>query len=209
MTLDDYLEAMRTVKTLEPEEEKELWQAAKARGNSSARRRIIEAYQPLVFKTALPYRGNSDKIMDIVQEGTVGLIEAFETYDYRRGVAFSLFAVHRIRGRMLDYLRREGKNDVPCTLAGDCRLLYDEQAPLVPSVDEVVERHEAASRVRSALLRLPQKERAVLEGVYLKSEDVKDVAAELNVSTNYIYRLQKSGVRRIRGMLSRFMQHWK
>lgn len=54
--------------------------------------------------------------MDVVQEGTVGLIEAAESYDHRRGVAFSLFAVHRIRGRMMDWLAAEAKGGV---LTGD------------------------------------------------------------------------------------------
>ena len=45
--------------------------------------------------------------MELVQEGMLGLLEAAERYDYKRGIAFSVFAVHRIRGRMLDFLHVE------------------------------------------------------------------------------------------------------
>ena len=44
--------------------------------------------------------------MDAVQEGTIGLIEAVERYDPDDGAAFSLYAVHRVRGRVRDFLRR-------------------------------------------------------------------------------------------------------
>ena len=96
-----------------PEEERALWRAYKEEDDESARRHIIEAYQPLVFREVMPYR-TMPVVMDAVQEGTIGLIEAVERYDPTRGVAFSLYAVHRVRGRILDFLRREGSVDLPC-----------------------------------------------------------------------------------------------
>lgn len=113
MQLADYLKELRKVKTLDLEEEQALWAAFKERGDEGARQRLIESYQPLVFKQAAPF-AQLDCALDLIQEGTVGLIEAAERYDHTRGVAFSLFAVHRIRGRMMDFLRREGQVDVAC-----------------------------------------------------------------------------------------------
>ena len=76
------------------------------------------------------------------------------------------------------------------------------------SVPEAAESHELACRLHAAMDRLPEKERAVLTGVYLESQPVETMADALDVSTSHVYRLQKSGIRRVRGMLSRFMQHW-
>src|SRR2546428_1831490 len=45
-------------------------------------------------------------LMDMLQEGTVGLIEAVERFDPTRAVRFSTFATYRIRGRVLNSLRR-------------------------------------------------------------------------------------------------------
>ena len=109
----DYVKKLSAVQKLTPTEEEELWRAYKECGNEAARQRIIEAYQPLVFREVMPYRALS-AVMDAVQEGTVGLIEAVERYDPSRGAAFSLYAVHRIRGRILDFLRCEGQVDLPC-----------------------------------------------------------------------------------------------
>lgn len=47
--------------------------------------------------------------MDLVQEGIIGLIEAVEKFDHERGVAFSLYAIHRIRGRMLNFMGKKPK----------------------------------------------------------------------------------------------------
>lgn len=210
MQLSEYMAELAQVKVLAPEEEERLWRAAKQGGDETARRRLIEAYQPLVFKQAVPYR-RMDAVMDLIQEGTVGLIEAVERYEPGRGVAFSLFAVHRIRGRMMDFLAREGKRDLACMdgeLAQGTASMKDRLVDMAPTAQELAECHELTSRLHQAMDRLPRKERAVLEGVYLRSEPAASLADALDVSVSHIYRLQQSGVRRVRGMLSRFMQHW-
>ena len=108
MRFEQYMAELNRIELLAPAEEKRLWQCYKEQGDMAARRKLIESYQPLVFKQALPFR-QYQGIMDVVQEGTIGLIEAVERYDHTRGVAFSLFAVHRIRGRMLDFCGGRGQ----------------------------------------------------------------------------------------------------
>lgn len=203
--LERYLQELSKVKTLEPDEERELWRRFKLNQDYSARSRLIESYQPLVFKQALPYRDMSD-VMDLIQEGTVGLIESVENYDPTHGAAFSLYAVHRIRGRMYNFLRRQGRA-VPSRDAD-----YYEQAEQLsdngPSVAELVESHELFDHLHAALERLPQNERAVLESIYIDSQEAKTVAGRLKLSVSHIYRLQKQGIRRIRGMLARFVKNF-
>jgi len=162
----DYVKKLSAVQKLTPTEEEELWRAYKECGNEAARQRIIESYQPLVFREVMPYRALS-AVMDAVQEGTVGLIEAVERYDPSRGVAFSLYAVHRIRGRILDFLRCEGQVDLPCleveteTHETAKDLLVD----VCPSVAELAEHHALVGVLGAAMERLPARERLVLEGV--------------------------------------------
>ncbi|MGN0940967.1 MAG: sigma-70 family RNA polymerase sigma factor [Selenomonadaceae bacterium] len=209
MRLEDYMAELNKIKLLSPEREAELWRAYKEDGDMAARREIISSYQPLVFKNAMAYR-SSDVIMDIIQEGTVGLIEAVESYDHTKGVAFSLFAVHRIRGRMKNFLRQEGLADIAAVdvVTEDGMTRGDKIVDPSASVPDVAESHVLAEKLRESMARLPQKERLVLEEVYMGSSDVSDVAAEMNLSTSHIYRLQKTGIRRIRGMMSRFMNLW-
>ena len=204
MRLEEYLIELKKIKVLSPDEEEELWRQFKVYQEVAARQKLIESYQPLVFKVAMSYK-EMPQIMDLIQEGTVGLIEAAESYDVSKKVAFSIYAVHRIRGRMIDFLRREGRVDLPCI-----NLDLNEQAMEIvdygPTVSEQAETHEMIGKLRQAMNRLPQNERAVLESIYLESEEAKNVAQKLELSVSHIYRLQKQGIKRIRGMLSRFMR---
>lgn len=212
MNFGEYLSAIAAVKLLAPEEERQLWRQCKA-GDRKARQRLIESYQPLVCREAMPWRSRPD-IMDAVQEGTVGLIEAVETYDPERGVAFSLYGMHRIRGRILDFLRKEGGADTPCleslaTEEGEelnlKESLADRSALTVP---EQVENAVFSERLHHALDRLPGNEKAVLEGMYLGTADAREMAADLSVSLAHVYRLRDKGIRRVRGMLARFKSGW-
>lgn len=213
MLLAQYLAELKKIRLLEPGEEQAFWQGCKEQGDLQCRRRLIESYQPLVFKVAMTFRGKEETVMDSIQEGTVGLIEAVESFDHTRGVAFSLYATHRIRGRILTYLEREGQRqqayfDAPA--AGQenelafANHIIDTALPVASQVEQSV----AMEQVKKAFERLPANEQAVLTGVYMEDCEPKQLAADLDLSVSHIYRLQKQGIRRVRGMLSKFMQHW-
>ena len=84
---------------LDPAEEAHLWRHYDYR----ARARIIEAYQPLVFhiygRLGLSL---GEEAVDVISEGTVGLIQAVDHYDYHRGVPFKSYAYLRVKGAMID-----------------------------------------------------------------------------------------------------------
>ena len=208
--LQQYLTELKKIKMLSPEEERELW-IREEEGDEEAHQKLISSYQPLVFKTAVQFHMPEEITLELIQEGTVGLLEAAESYDYTKGVAFSLYAVHRIRGRMCDFMNREFSRE---------ELSLDREtaegwslAEFIPGMqmlpEEVAERHAVSSRVSQAIDRLPQKEKLVLQGIFLENKTPSVLAADIKVTPGHIYRLEKQGVRRIRGMLSRFMQDFK
>jgi len=213
MQLKQYIGELKKVRLLTPEEEQQLWRQYKESDNLDCRSKLIESYQPIVFKAASFWQSDEATLMDIIQEGTVGLIEAVETYDYTRGVAFSLYASHRIRGRMLNYMEREGKRkfastDTPITTEEGANSLGDLLVDPAPAVAHQAEQNFLVAQVKSALERLPVKEQLVLNGVFLEDQEPKQLAENLDLSISHVYRLQKQGIRRIRGMLSKFMQNW-
>lgn len=205
--LEDYLQELQKITLLQPDEEAALWQAYKEGGDAGARSRLIEQYQPLVFKEAMRWNIHTDLLLDALQEGTLGLMEAVERYDHSRGVAFPLFAVHRIRGAILDYLKREGAVSAMSLDAPDEQGLTLQDTLCDDSQDpaEAASRQFLLEKVSGVLQRLPEKEQAVVEGVYLKDVEQKHLAKALDISLPYVYRLQKRGIRRVRGMLSRFI----
>lgn len=205
--LEAYLKELQQIKLLSPEEEKALWRAYKEEDDQESRRRLIEQYQPLVFREAMRWHIRQEYL----QEGTLGLIEAVERYDHRRNVAFSVYAVHRIRGEILDFLKEENSRlalsiDEP----DENGIPLREQLPdASEDLAERTGRQLLFEHVAQTLQRLPEKEQFVMEGVYLKDQEQKNIARDLSVSVPYVYRLQKRGIRRIRGMLSRFIHDSK
>lgn len=208
--LQKYLTELKKIKMLSPEEERELW-IREEEGDEAAHQKLTSSYQPLVFKTAVQFHMPEEITLELIQEGMVGLLEAVESYDYTKGVAFSLYAVHRIRGRMCDFMNREFSRDELSldreTAEGWSLAEFIPGLQLLP--EEVMERHAVSDRVSQAIDRLPQKEKQVLQGIFLENKTPSVLAADIKVTPGHIYRLEKQGVRRIRGMLSRFMRDFK
>ena len=203
--LQGYLEELRKTKLLEPIEERALWERV-AQGDLQAHKKLMTAYQPLVFKIAISFQLPEGDTMELIQEGMVGLLEAAENYDYTRGVAFSVFASFRIKGSMVDYLKKS--NSGALYLEGDLGsglTLGETLTSAQASPTELAERQLLHEKVTQALGRLPEKEQQVITGMYLEDKTAQSVADAIDVSLGHVYRLQKKGVRRIRGMLSRFI----
>lgn len=209
--LEEYLQELQKVELLTPEAERKLWQQYKDENDDQSRLSLIEHYQPLVFKETMRWHIRSDLLADALQEGTLGLMEAVERYDYRRGIAFPLFAVHRIRGAVLDYLKREGQIQEVSLDEPDAegRTLQDTLPDGQSSLEEITGKKMLLDKVNGVLHRLPPKEQLVVEGVYLQDLEQKKLAKHLDISLPYVYRLQKRGIRRLRGMLSRFIHESK
>ncbi|MBX6364088.1 MAG: FliA/WhiG family RNA polymerase sigma factor [Gemmatimonadetes bacterium] len=86
-----------------------LWTAYRRDGDESARERLLERHMPLVHHIArkiLAALPEQAELGDLVSAGTIGLMNAIDTFEPDRGLAFSTFAAPRIRGAILDDLRR-------------------------------------------------------------------------------------------------------
>jgi RNA polymerase sigma-B factor len=73
-----------------------------------AREQLTTRFMPLARKLARRYVGANEPIEDLVQVASVGLLGAIDRFDYKRGTAFSSFAVPTILGELRRYFRDLG-----------------------------------------------------------------------------------------------------
>ncbi|MFW5776982.1 MAG: sigma-70 family RNA polymerase sigma factor [Spirochaetota bacterium] len=90
-TLKAYFSQIRKTPLLSFEEELELSRRIEA-GDENARKQLIEANLRLVVKIAKAYVSSDVGLLDLVQEGNLGLLKAASKYDHRKKVRFSTYA---------------------------------------------------------------------------------------------------------------------
>ena len=99
-----YMQEIRRVPLLSREAEHELAVQLVEDGDVDAARQLIEANLRLVVKIAYEYRRAYRNILDLVQEGNVGLMQAVRKYDPYRGVKLSSYAAWWIRAYILKFI---------------------------------------------------------------------------------------------------------
>lgn len=206
--LSEYVSSLSHVRKLTWEEEMALWKRYKENEDIEARQEIIEHYQLLVFKEAIKYPLQETIVLDLIQEGMVGLMEAAEKFNPDNGVAFSLYALHRVRGRMIDFLR-QNRQEVLVDMQDEIQAQPYLQSATGDTAFESADFDSLNHAVSSAFSRLPGREQDVLRNVYYKEKTAAETADAMDVSTAYVYKLEKKGIRRMRGMLSRLMHDRK
>jgi RNA polymerase primary sigma factor len=91
-----YLRQIGRVPLLTAEQEVSLAKRIE-RGDAEAKARMVEANLRLVVSIAKGYLGRGLSLLDLIQDGSLGLIRAVEKFDYRRGYKFSTYATWWIR----------------------------------------------------------------------------------------------------------------
>ena len=91
-----FLQEVRRYPLLTREEEIELAKRIE-RGDLEAKERLVNSNLRLVISNARNYQGHDMPLLDLIQEGILGLIRAAEKFDYRKGFKFSTYATFWIR----------------------------------------------------------------------------------------------------------------
>ena len=123
-----YLSEIRRFPLLSQQQERELAMGCAA-GDAEAIRAMVSSNLRLVVSVAREYAGRGVPLLDLIQEGSIGLIAAAKKFDYTRDTRFSTYATKWIRQRMgLCISEHSGVIRVPAYTAERLRKLSAETA---------------------------------------------------------------------------------
>lgn len=181
-----FFREVRRYPLLTKEEEVELAQRIE-RGDLEAKERLVNSNLRLVVANARRYQNQGLSLLDLIQEGTLGLIRASEKFDWRRGYKFSTYATFWIRQALQRALDRKARTiRLPTELAQRERKMARVERELSaqlgrdPTDEEIAEKAEVpleevlrirnAARAVTSLDRPVGEEEATALGELLPSE---------------------------------------
>ena len=153
-TLQLFLNEIGRHRLLTPDEEIELAKRIE-RGDLDAKDRMINANLRLVVSIAKKYQGSELTLLDLIQEGILGLIRAVEKFDWRRGYRFSTYATWWIRQaveRGMDAKARTIK--LPINLVRNQRKIVRAENALAAQLDRPPTDAEVAAEAQLTLAEL-------------------------------------------------------
>ena len=210
--LQTYLQDISKYPQLSPQEELTLTQRAR-QGDTEAREQLIHAHLLMVVNIARQYQRPGVEMLDLIQEGNIGLIKAVDMFDPAQGNRLSTLAFYWINKHIQRFLNHEPDDLVSLDMeiydGSETLLLSDtiEDRPsllggqTIPHIDAVMEHEEMQRQVREMLSRLPEREREVLRLLYgvdlRRSYTVSEVAKMLRISKVRVCQLRDRALTRM------------
>ncbi len=184
-----YLRSIGRVGLLTGEEEVSLAKRIE-RGDMDAKTHMVEANLRLVVSIAKGYLGRGLTFLDLIQEGSLGLIRAVEKFDYRRGYKFSTYATWWIRQAVTRAIADKGRTiRIPVHMVEKLNKVVHVERQLVqslgrePTPDEIATELECATREVREILRMAQQPISLEKPIGDEEESelgdfVEDIGAE-------------------------------
>ena len=197
-------------------QEQELTLALRARqGDTEAREQLIHAHLRMVVHIARQYQRPGVEMLDLIQEGNIGLITAVDKFDPTQGHRLTTLAFYWINKHIQRFLNNEPDDLVSLDMEikdGAAILLLSDTIedkgtllgdPTIKHIDTVMEREEMQSKVREMLSRLPKREREVIRLLYgLDNYPVlsrKEVAKIIGVREEQVSRIKTRALDALHG----------
>lgn len=145
--LQSYLKDIGKIKLLKTEEELELGKRT-AEGDLNAKQKLIQANLRLVVSIAKKFTGQGVLFLDLVQEGSLGLIRAAERFDYKKGFKFSTYATWWIKQTIVRAIANNAKTiRIPVHMADKIRNYKKVKAVLLKRLGREATNDEIATEM--------------------------------------------------------------
>ena len=179
--------------SLDPEYEKNLWRLC-SEGNAEAREELIVSYRPLVFWIAGKIHVSDPELkQDMIQEGMLALIRAVDKFEPEREFKFSTYAYYKIHGQIINMIERsEKKAPLP---------VPDEWLQIADCSDSYEQNNDDWLDVAQSISKLEGREAEIVSALFFEGKKPKEVAEEKKLDVSHVYRLRRTAIAKIRGLL--------
>jgi RNA polymerase sigma-B factor len=187
-------------------------------GDGAARRNVIESYLPLVRHIAQRFVGRGERLEDLVQVGSIGLIAAVDRCDPHRADTLTAYVSRSVEGEIRRHLRdrcavvrvprrlqaldaesrRLGNGSEVTSTARAPLPLDGDEAGSVPTPDELHDLGVARALVASATRSLDRRERRVVLLRYFFDLSQSEVGLAVGVSQVHVSRLLRGAIAKMR-----------
>ncbi len=175
--LQVYLKEIGKIKLLKSDEEKKLGQLIKENKSDFAKRKLIQANLRLVVSIAKRYAGQGVLFMDLVQEGSIGLIKAAEKFDYSKNFKFSTYATWWIKQSIIRAIANHSRAiRIPVHMADKIRKYKCTFAKLSSELGREPTELEIADKMNLSVNKIRRiKQSVILEPVSLETAVTDDL----------------------------------
>ena len=212
MSLNTYCRDITRYHPLTQDQEIALAQAAR-QGDQQARKRLIEAYLILPVNIAHQNLRPGVDLMDLIQEGNIGLIKAVDMFDPAQGTRLGTLARFWVEKYILRFLRNEQEElvslDMEVVDSGETLLLretIEDKGSImgdqgIKNIDTLIEQEELKQQVHEMLSALPEREQEVLRLLYgldgYPEMSREEISKLMCVCPQYISRIRIAALKRL------------
>ncbi len=164
-----YLKEIGKIPLLTPEEEAALAKKAQE-GDEEAKKQLAEANLRLVVSIAKRYGNRGLQLLDLIQEGNIGLMKALEKFDYARGYKFSTYATWWIRQAMVRAIADQSRTiRIPVHMVETINKIARTTRAMTLELEREPTAEELAARLDMPVERIHEIRKIALEPVSLET----------------------------------------
>ena len=216
--LNTYLRDISRYQRLTIEQELTLGEQARA-GDQQARKRLIEAY--LILPVNIAYQNLRPEIdlMDLIQEGNIGLIKAVDMFDPAQGTRLGTLARFWVEKYILRFLRNEQEElvslDMEVVDSGETLLLsetIEDRGTImgdqgIKNIETIIERQELQKHMNVLLKNLSSNDLEVLQLFYglngYPQMNRHEISALIGISQDQISRIKTRALNRLKRLIDK------
>lgn len=194
---------------LSAKEEAECFRLMREEGDEKARARLIEHNLRLVAHIVKKYNTEKEEQDDLISIGTIGLIKAVDSFDFKNGARFATYASKCLQNEILMYFRSKKKtqcevsiNETIDTDKDGNPLTYTDVISCDDTIaDDIDKKLKTAGALRAVQNVLNEREREIIVLRYglgdIKPVTQREIAKRMGISRSYVSRIEKAALEKI------------